>query len=196
MKRVFIFFLWIFLLVFVLSSLYISMTDYLYTRDTKILRNVVHFLEKAGKGENNVRLPHPDATIFIYSDRQGNKLVSANVRNPGDRGAYLNMKVSLEGGNLYIYLKKIDPIDYLVFVSQNPFYTGLLVASLLLYITIFYFTLRELQVPQRVALTEDLINRLKALRLTLATLKVIPEESVDELKRIVDSIIFRQKVKR
>ncbi|MDQ7038926.1 MAG: hypothetical protein Q9N26_07000 [Aquificota bacterium] len=196
MKRVFIFFLWIFLLAFVLSSLYISMTDYLYTRDTKILRNVVHFLEKTKEGEDKVRLPHPDMSIFIYSDRQGNKLVSDNVRNPGDRGAYLNVKVPLEDGNLYAYLKKVDPIDYLIFVSQNPFYTGLLVASLLLYITIFYFTLRELQVPQRVTLTEDLINRLKALRLTLATLRVIPEESVDELKRIVDSIIFRQKVKR
>ncbi len=196
MKRAFIFFLWLFLLGFVLSSLYISFTDYLYHRDTKVLRNVTYFLDRVDKGENNIKLPHPYTSVFIFSDKHGNKIVSANVRNPGDRGKFFKMDIRTEGGNLYMYIKKVDPVDYILFVSQNPFYTGLLVASFLLYITIFYFTLRELQVPQRVTLTEELINKLKALRLTLATLRVIPEESVDELKRIVDSIIFRQKVKR
>ncbi len=196
MKRLFIFFLWLFLLGFVLSSLYISFTDYLYDREAKILGNVTTFMDRMAKGEDNVRIPNPGFSVFIYSDKRGNKIVSSNVRNPGDRGAFLNLSFPLEEGRIYMYVKKVDLLDYLFFVSQNPFYTGLLVASLLLYITIFYFTLRELQIPQRVTLTEDLINRLKALRLTLATLRVIPEESVDELKRIVDSIIFRQKVKR
>ncbi len=196
MKRLFIFFLWIFLLGFVLTSLYISFTDYLYQRDSKIVGNVVHFMDKMRKGEGSVKLPYPEASIIIFSDKRGNKVVSENVKNPGERSRLFKLNFPVEDGSLYLYVKKVDLKDYFLFVSQNPFYTGLLVASLLLYITIFYFTLRELQTPQRATLTEELINKLKALRLTLATLKIIPEESVDELKRIVDSIVLREKVKR
>lgn len=36
MRKPFIFFLWLFLLVFVLSSIYISFTAYLYDRDAKL----------------------------------------------------------------------------------------------------------------------------------------------------------------
>ena len=93
-------------------------------------------------------------------------------------------------------MKKIDPLDYLNFVGQNHLYTGLIVASVLLYLSIFYFTVKEFELAQSGGITEELMNRLKALRLTLATFKVIPEESVDEMKRVVDSILRHRSSKR
>lgn len=196
MRKPFVFFLWLFLLVFVLSSIYISFTAYLYDRDTKILANVSSFFIGVREGIEKVDIPYPKHTIIMYAKEPSGKFVSSNVASPIERKMYVHISMPLQEGTLYMYVRKVDLLEYLAFVGQNNLYTGLLVASVLLYFSIFYFTLREFELAEKGGITEELLNRLKALRLTMATLKVIPEESVDEMKKLVDNILRHRLSKR
>ena len=190
MRKLFVLFLWLFLLLFVVASLYISFTSYLASRDRMILANVSTFLLKVREGERRIQLPYPDQTVIVYTEKpSGERYMSANATGPLDRDKYSYVTRSLRSGTIYMYVRKIDPLDYLLFVSREPLYTGLLVASLLLYLSIFYFTVREFELAQGGRLTEEFLSRVKALRLTLATVKVLPEESVNEMKKVVDSIL-------
>ncbi len=196
MRNVFIFLLWLFLLVFVIASLYISFTDYLYTRDMKILSNITTFLSGVQEEKKRVPIPFPEETVIMLSRKPTGKFVTSNVGAPIDRQKYTQMTLNIEEGVLYLYVRKVDLMGYLIFISDKPLYIGLLTASLLLYLSIFYFTLKEFQVTRRETLTEELISRIKALRLTLATLKLIPEESAEEMKRIVDAILGHRITKK
>jgi hypothetical protein len=196
MRNVFIFFLWVFLLIFVVASLYISFTDYLYTRDMKILSNVTAFLTGIGEENKKVHIPYPEETVIMLSRKPAGMFVSANVGSPIDREKYTQMTLRVKEGVIYMYVRKVDIIGYLLFISDKPLYIGLLTASFLLYLSIFYFTLKEFQLTKKETLTEELLARIKALRLTLATLKLIPEESVDEMKRIVDAILGHRITKK
>ena len=196
MRKPFIMFLWFFLLAFVLSSIYISFTAYIYDRDTKVLANVSSFFVGVREGITKVEVPFPDYAVVMYSKNDTGKFVSSNVASPIEREKFLHIVMPVGEGTLYLYVRKVSVADYLAFVSKNNLYTGLLVASILLYFSIFYFTLKEFELAERGGLTEELLNRLKALRLTMATLKIIPEESVDEMKKLVDSILKHRLSKR
>ncbi|NPA40907.1 MAG: hypothetical protein GXO18_01350 [Aquificae bacterium] len=196
MRKPFIFFLWLFLLVFVIASLYISFTAYLYERDAKLLANISAFFVGVNSGLEKVSIPYPKYTVIMYKKEPSGKFVSSNALPPEERDNYIQVEMPVRDGKLFLYVRKIDLKEYLSFVGSNTFYTGLLVASLLLYLSIFYFTLKEFEIAQRGALTEELLNRLKALRLTMATLKVIPEESVEEMKKLVDGILKDRLSKR
>ncbi len=197
MRRFFVFFLWLFLLVFVVASLYISFTAYLAKRDSMILANVSAFILKIREGERKIPLPYPGQTVIVYTARpSGEKFVSANATAPIDRDSFNYVTRSIGSGTLHMYVRKVSLRDYLLFVSGEPFYVGLLVSSLLLYLSLFYFTIREFELAHGGRITEELMNRLKALRLTLATVKVLPEESVSEMKKVVDSILKHRSGKR
>jgi len=196
MRNLFIFLLWIFLLGFVISSLYISFTDYLYTRDSKILTNTLAFFMKMKEGQQRIDIPYPEETVIMLQQRPAGKFLSTNVGEPVDRSKYTQITLRIENSVAYMYIRKIDLMGYFLFISNRPLYIGLLTASLLLYLSIFYFTIKEFQLTQRETLTEELMARIKALRLTLATLKLIPEESAEEMKKIVDAILSNRITKR
>ena len=196
MRNLFIFILWIFLLGFVIASLYISFTDYLYTRDSKVLTNTLAFFMKMREGQQRIEIPYPEETVIMLQQRPAGKFLSTNVGEPIDRSKYTQITLRVENSVAYMYIRKIDLIGYFLFISNRPLYIGLLTASILLYLSIFYFTIKEFQLTQRETLTEELLSRIKALRLTLATLKLIPEESAEEMKRIVDAILSNRITKR
>ena len=196
MRNLFIFILWIFLLGFVISSLYISFTDYLYTRDSRILTNTLAFFMKIREGEQKIDIPYPDETVIMLQQRPAGKFLSTNVGEPIDRSKYTQITLRVENSVAYMYIRKIDIMGYFLFISNRPLYIGLLTASILLYLSIFYFTIKEFQLTHRETLTEELLSRIKALRLTLATLKLIPEESAEEMKKIVDAILSNRITKR
>ncbi len=194
MRKLFVFFLWLFLLLFVLASFYISFTAYLYERDAKLLSNVSAFFIGVQAGRSNISLPYPEYTVIIFNKRSEGKVTSSNVGSPVARENYVHITMPIGEDVLYMYVKKINFRDYIAFVSNKPLYIGLLTVSLLLYMSIFYFTLNELQTVRQEETISELLGKLKALRLTLATFKVIPEESLEEMKKIVDSIL-KQKTK-
>ena len=196
MRRAFVFFLWLFLLLFVVASLYITFTAYLKERDRRIVNNLSTFFASVKEGGERIKLPFPQETVLVYTKRTGEKYMSSNAVSGVDRGEYDLVFIPIGNDKVYAYVKKIELLDYLNFVAQNQLYTGLIVASILLYLSIFYFTVKEFELAQSGSITEELMNKLKALRLTLATFKVIPEESVDEMKRVVDSILGNKPSKK
>ncbi len=196
MRNFFIFILWIFLLGFVIASLYLSFTDYMYTRDNRILSNTLTFFMKMKEDQRKIDIPHPEETVIVVQHRLRGKFVSTNVGEPIERSKYTQLTIKVEDSVAYMYIRKIDLMGYFIFISKRPMYIGLITASLLLYLSIFYFTIKEFQLTHRETLTEELLSRIKALRLTLATLKLIPEESAEEMKKIVDSILSNRITKR
>jgi hypothetical protein len=65
-------------------------------------------------------------------------------------------------------------------IALGMFFIGLAIATWIVW------SLRKTFVDY---LDEELIERLKALRLTIATAKIIPQESSEEAKRIIDIIL-------
>ncbi len=196
MRKPLIVFLWLFLLMFVVASVYMSFSSYVYDRETKILANVSTFFVGVREGVEKINIPYPKYTVLLYRKDPQGKFVSSNTLSPEEKSSYIQMEIPISEGTLFMYVRKVEIGEYLSFVSGNAFYTGLLIVSILLYITIFYFTLKEFEVGQKGILSEELVNRLKALRLTIATLKVIPEESIEEMKRLVDTILKDKLSKR
>ncbi len=189
MRKSFVLFLWLFLLIFVLASVYISFSAYLAERDRRVFANVSTFFISVSEGKERIELPYPEDTVLVLLRKPDKRFLSKNILSDIDRDEYVFLKVSVGKDSAYMYVKRISLTDYLHFVFREPIYTGLLVASLLLYISVFYFTIREFELTQGSGVTEELTKRLKALRLMLATFKIIPEESVDEMKKVVDSIL-------
>ncbi len=189
MKKGFLFGLWLFLLLFNLAAVYISFTAYVYERERKILRNIGEFIQGLASKRETINISYPELTYILYTHRRtGERFVTSNVDAGIVRDMYIYTVIDLRDAVIYVYTKKISFKEYLIFVSSQPLYIGLLVAGLLLYITIFYYTVKELEVKEPV-ISEEVINKLKAIRLTLATFKIIPEESVEEMKKLVDSIL-------
>lgn len=190
MRRNLIFFLWIFLLAFVLVSFYLSLNAYLKERDRRITTNITAFF--LGMKGRMVNLPFQESAMLVYSKGSGEKFMSSNVlSNPWQE--YDLIQVRVGNDELIAYVKKVSIVDYVSFLLQNYLYAGLMLASLLLYLSVFYFTIKELELSGGGGITEELVNKLKALRLTLATFKIIPEESVEEMRRLVDSILKHNK---
>ncbi len=190
MRKGIVFALWIFLLLFVTAAFFISFSSYVSDREKKIMTNVNVFLINMNKGLEKIDIPFPTYTIVVYTEKPtGRKIISSNFSSFLKTEDYTRINTLLKEGNLDVYIKKLSLTDYFIFVSEQPFYTGLLVASLLLYLSIVYFTVKEFETMQEGKLTEDLVNRLKALRLTLATVKILPDESLKEMRKVVDSIL-------
>ncbi len=195
MRKPFILVLWFLLLFFVLASIYISFTAYLYERDAKVLANVTTFLTSVEKGIEKINVPYPRYSILMYRKEPSGQFTSTNILSPEEKEKYIQMQIKIEGGTLLLYVRKVDIGDYIRFITNNALYTGLIIVSLLLYVLIFYFIIKEFEAIQGSALNQELVNKLKALRLTMATFKVIPEESIDEMKKLVDSILKNKPTK-
>lgn len=196
MKKGLVFSLWLFLIMFIIASLYISFSAYLHERDRKTMTNVSVFIMGVSRGQKEVKLPYPEQTIFVYTKRPTGKFVSANAVSGRDREEFDLFSLTVGKDTVYVYVKKVSLSGFFAYVSRSPLHIGLLVASFLLYVSMFYFTVKEFEITREEGITEDLMNRLKALRLTLATFKVIPEESVEEMKRVVDGILRHKLSKR
>ncbi len=202
MRKPFIFFLWLFLLVFVIASLYISFTAYLYERDAKLLANVSAFFVGVNKGKEKIDIPYPEYGHIIYRVSPKMTFKSSNPLPTDYMSKFTTFQFSFNGSKVYVFAKKVNLRDYLDFVSQNVFYLGLLIMSLALYPLVFYFTLKEFEPKEQVAgkepgeIPQDLINRLKAIRLSIATNKIIPEESAQEIKQLLDEILESKLTKK
>jgi hypothetical protein len=158
-------------------------------RDVKILSNLTSFFTQANEENREIAIPYPEESMIVFAVKKGGRYISNNVGTHIDRDKFSQLTFQAGDGAIHIYVRKVDPVDYLKFLLGRPLYIGLIAASLLLYISLFYFTVKEFQVSGDGTLSEEAIAKIKALRLTLATIKLIPEESVEEMKKVVDSIL-------
>ncbi len=183
-----------------ISSLYIGIDKFVIERDKKISKNIAVFIVKKERGEENISLTYPEYTIIITRDKEGNIFNSMGRANI-DFSDLNGSGYAEKGYEANIYIKKMSINNLVKFLMEDYVIMGTVVSSFLLFIILYYALVREISetVPKEkgegVKANEEFIKKLKALKLTIATHKIIPEESMEQMKKIVDSLLEEHKYK-
>ncbi len=183
-----------------ISSLYIGIDKFVIERDKKISKNIAVFIVKKERGEENISLTYPEYTIIITRDKEGNIFNSMGRANI-DFSDLNGSGYAEKGYEANIYIKKMSINNLVKFLMEDYVIMGTVVSSFLLFIILYYALVREIgeTVPKEkgegVKVNEEFIKKLKALKLTIAAHKIIPEESMEQMKKIVDSLLEEHKYK-
>jgi hypothetical protein len=189
-------------LIFVISGLllfglgiYTSFEIYAIKKQEKINANFASFMLSVYEGKELKNIDYPDQSFFIFKSAEGKIFTSQLFQNPTDVNMYLSYhKISPSKSEVYIYTRKYNFVEYIEEMLKNPTSLGIALAGLILSaIGVYILILQAQQKSTEVKIVEktypqDLEGKLKALRLAIATHEVIPKESIEEAKRILDDI--------
>jgi hypothetical protein len=189
-------------LIFVISGLllfglgiYTSFEIYAIKKQEKINANFASFMLSVHEGKELKNIDYPDQSFFIFKSAEGKIFTSQLFQNPTDVNMYLSYhKISPSKSEVYIYTRKYNFVEYIEEMLKNPTSLGIALAGLILSaIGVYILILQAQQKSTEVKIVEktypqDLEGKLKALRLAIATHEVIPKESIEEAKRILDDI--------
>jgi len=190
-------------LIFVISGLllfgfgiYTSFEIYAIKKQEKINANFASFILSVYEGKELKSIDYPDQGFFIFKPAEGRIYTYGQVfQNPTDANMYLSYhKISPSKSEVYIYTRKYNFGEYIEEMLKNPTSLGIALAGLILSaIGVYKLILQAQQKSTEVKIAEktypkDLEGKLKALRLAIATHEVIPKESIEEAKRILDDI--------
>ncbi len=182
------------------SSLYIGIDKFVIERDKKISKNIAVFIVKKEQGEENISLTYPEYTIIITRDKEGNIFNSMGRANI-DFSDLNGSSYAEKGYEANVYIKKMSISNLVRFLVEDYVIMGTVVSSFLLFIVLYYALVREIgetgpkEKDEGVKVNEEFMKKLKALKLTIAAHKIIPEESIEQMKKIVDSLLEEHKYK-
>ncbi len=190
-------------IIFVISGLllfglgiYTSFEIYAIKKQEKINANFASFMLSVYEGKELKSIDYPDQGFFIFKPAEGRIYTYGHVfQNPTDVNMYLFYhKISPSKSEVYIYTRKYNFGEYIEEMLKNPTSLGIALAGLILFaIGVYKLIPQAQQKSTEVKIVEktypqDLEGKLKALRLAIATHEVIPKESIEEAKRILDNI--------
>jgi len=180
-------------------GIYASLEIYATRKQEKINANFATFFLSTLKNEKIKKLDYPDQGFFIFKSSEGKISVTGEILLiPMDGGAYISYsKKDPSNTEVYIYVKKYSFAEYVAELMKNPTILGIALSGIILFlIGVFYMLLqktfyqaKEVTSQKRKEYPLNLEKKLKALRLTLATHKIIPQESSNEAKKILDDIL-------
>jgi hypothetical protein len=179
-------------------GIYTSFEIYTIKKQEKINANFAGFILSVCENKELKNIEYPDQGFFIFKTAEGKIFTYGQVfQNPTDINMYSSYhKVSPTKEEVYIYTRKYNFGEYIEELLKNPTSFGIALAGLiLLAIGIVYMLIPQAQQKStEVEIVEKtypqgLESKLKALRLAIATHGVIPKESVEEAKRILDDIL-------
>ena len=176
-------------------GIYTSFEIYAIKKQEKINANFASFMLSVHEGKELKNIDYPDQSFFIFKSAEGKIFTSQLFQNPTDVNMYLSYhKISPSKSEVYIYTRKYNFVEYIEEMLKNPTSLGIALAGLILSaIGVYILILQAQQKSTEVKIVEktypqDLEGKLKALRLAIATHEVIPKESIEEAKRILDDI--------
>jgi len=176
-------------------GIYTSFEIYAIKKQEKINANFASFMLSVYEGKELKNIDYPDQSFFIFKSAEGKIFTSQLFQNPTDVNMYLSYhKISPSKSEVYIYTRKYNFVEYIEEMFKNPTSLGIALAGLILSaIGVYILILQAQQKSTEVKIVEktypqDLEGKLKALRLAIATHEVIPKESIEEAKRILDDI--------
>jgi hypothetical protein len=176
-------------------GIYTSFEIYAIKKQEKINANFASFMLSVHEGKELKNIDYPDQSFFIFKSAEGKIFTSQLFQNPTDVNMYLSYhKISPSKSEVYIYTRKYNFGEYIEEMLKNPASLGIALAGLILFgIGVYKLILQAQQQSTEVKIVEktypqDLEGKLKALRLAIATHGVIPKESIEEAKRILDDI--------
>jgi len=190
-------------LIFVISGLllfglgiYMSFEIYAIKKQEKINANFASVMLSVHEGKELKNIDYPDQGFFIFKPAEGKIYTYGQVfQNPTDVNMYLSYhKISPSKSEVYIYTRKYNFGEYIEEMLKDPTSLGVALAGLILFaIGVYKLILQAQQKSTEVKIVEktypqNLEGKLKALRLAIATHEVIPKESIEEAKRILDDI--------
>jgi uncharacterized membrane protein len=180
-------------------GIYTSSEIYAIKKQEKINANFANFMLSVYEGKELKNIDYPDQGFFIFKTAEGKIYTYGQVfQNPSDVNMYLSYhKISPTKAEVYIYTRKYNFGEYIEELLRSPTSFGIALAGLILSaIGIVYMLIPQAQQKsteeKAVGKTylQGLEKKLKALRLAIATHGIIPKESIEEAKRILDDILI------
>jgi hypothetical protein len=179
-------------------GIYTSFEIYAIKKQEKINTNFADFMLSVCQNRELKNIEYPDQGFFIFKTAEGNVFTYGQVfQNPTDINMYSSYhKISPTKAEVYIYTRKYNFGEYIEELLKNPTAFGIALAGLILFaIGIVYMLILQAQQKStegkivEKTYPQGLERKLKALRLAIATHEVIPKESIEEAKRILDDIL-------
>ncbi|MCS6998722.1 MAG: hypothetical protein RMH93_03105 [Aquificaceae bacterium] len=175
---------------------WIAFEIYANRKLSKINQNLATFLAGATSAESALKIPYPEESLFLIRKEEGGFITTGRGPLSLDGENYL----SAAQGRVSVYTKSISLGEYLNALLEKPLALGISISGLVLFLTALAFLLRGQGLPpssgQKVSLQEkELLVKLKAVRTALALGGVIPKESLEEAKGIIEDIIKRMEGK-
>jgi hypothetical protein len=178
-------------------GIYTSFEIYAIKKQEKINANFASFMLSVYEGKELKNIDYPDQGFFIFKPAEGKiSIYGQAFQNPMDISMYSSYhKISPSKAEIYIYTRKYNFGEYTEELLKNPTHFGIALAGLILFaIGIVYMLIPQAQQKStEVKIVEKtyplgLERKLKAVRLAIATHRIIPRESIEEAKRILDNI--------
>ena len=178
-------------------GIYTSFEIYATKKQEKINANFASFMLSVYEGKELKNIDYPDQGFFIFKPAEGKIYTYGQVfQNPTDINMYSSYhKILPSKAEVYIYTRKYNFGEYIEEMFKNPTSFGIALAGLMLSaIGIVYMLIPQAQQKStEVKIVEKtyppgLEKKLKALRLAIATHGILPKESIEEAKRILDNI--------
>ena len=178
-------------------GIYTSFEIYAIKKQEKINANFASFMLSVYEGKELKNIDYPDQGFFIFKPAEGKiSIYGQAFQNPMDISMYSSYhKISPSKAEIYIYTRKYNFGEYTEELLKNPTHFGIALAGLILFaIGIVYMLIPQAeQKGTEVEIVEKtyppgLERKLKAVRLAIATHRIIPRESIEEAKRILDNI--------
>ncbi len=186
-------------------GIYTSFEIYAIKKQEKINANFASFMLSVCENKGLKNIEYPDQGFFIFKTVEGKIFTYGQVfLNPMDINMYSSYhKISPTKAEVYIYTRKYNFGEYIEELLRNPTSFGIALAGLILFaIGIVYTPILQAQHKNtegkivEKTYPQGLERKLKALRLAIATHGILPKESVEEAKRILDNILKEMEVRK
>jgi len=186
-------------------GIYTSFEIYAIKKQEKINANFANFILFVYEGKELKNIDYPDQGFFIFKTAEGKMFTYGQVfQNPTDINMYSSYhKISPTKAEVYIYTRKYDFGEYIEELLKNPTSLGIALAGLILFaMGIAYMLIPQTQQKNTEGKVvgntylQGLEEKLKTLRLVIATHGILPKESVEEAKRILDNILKEMEVRK
>jgi hypothetical protein len=186
-------------------GIYTSFEIYAIKKQEKINTNFAIFMLSVCENKELKNIGYPNQVFFIFKTTEGQVFTYGQAfQNPTDINMYSSYhKVSPTRAEVYIYTRKYNFGEYIEEMIKNPTSLGIALAGLVLFaMGIVYMLILQTQQKNTegkvVGKTylQGLEEKLKALRLVIATHRILPKESIEEAKRILDNILKEMEVRK
>jgi len=183
-----------------LAGQWIAFEIYANTKLSRIGENLSQFVHGLYSGDTLIKLNNGDESIFILRTAGGKVITTNNAIDPLKVEDFISTSYSKGGDHAYAYIKRVSFSEYLNVFIERPFALGVSISGLILFLSglaLIFKMDRPIQQKEgsKILPQEDIVRRLKALRIAFAMSGVIPEESLSEAKKILDDIIKRMEGK-
>jgi hypothetical protein len=185
-------------------GIYTSFEIYAIKKQEKINVNFAGFILSVCENKELKNIEYPDQGFFIFKTAEGRVFTYGQVFQNPTINMYLSYhKASPTKVEVYIYTRKYNFGEYIEELLKNPTSFGIALAGLILFaIGIVYMLILQAQQKStegkivEKTYPQGLERKLKALRLAIATHGIIPKESIEEAKRILDNILKEMEVRK